>query len=584
MKKQKAPFGLYHNPLVEWGLKALMKNVAVPIRQVLPPAQYDQVVELECQIPMSDGIHLHASLRLPQREGKFPVVLIRNPYKNTNLMWLPVLTVFAEQGYVAVLVNVRGTLESEGQWEPFVHERQDGRDVIDWIAAQSWCDGNIGAFGASYLGHCQWSIADYHHPALKTLFISVFGAAPYNTFYRRGMFRQEIWTQWAAQMMEDNRYKVMLPPKLAPSAIAFKPQIQLGEHLKRKVCLWYNQWITNEKATDAYWREGFWGEYADAVEKVDIPVYLHGGWFDIFLRPQLEAFRRLPAHVREKSRFLIGPWNHGGSPVGDLEFPDQAVGDFLFVKPAIEWFDAHLKGKDYPKPVGVVEAYDIGAGCWKTFEKDLTAEKTMSLYLADRQRLSVSTEENGHADYIYDPEKPVPSLGGAMLGSGGMSAPGGVKRQPQIGSRDDVISFVSSPMEQEVCITGKVQAQLYVASDAPATAFTVTMSEVRENGDAYNICDDITDIRWLDENTVADYIPGTAIKLHIEMPDVVWTLKPGSRVRVDISSSNHPMYHIHPNTDQLWAEQTASVKANQSVYYGEHTPSRIVIPVRETER
>ena len=82
-------------------------------------------------------------------------------------------------------------------------KRTDGRDTIDWVAKQDWCDGNIGC-RKPYLGHVQWSIADHHHPALKTLFTSVFGINSYNTFYRRGMFRQDPWTEWACQMMEAN--------------------------------------------------------------------------------------------------------------------------------------------------------------------------------------------------------------------------------------------------------------------------------------------------------------------------------------------------------------------------------------------
>lgn len=584
MDKQKTQIARHNNPFVVWGLKALMRNSPAPIRKELPPAQYDEIISEECEIPMSDGVKLHASLRIPEKGGKFPVILIRNPYANTNLMWLAVLPVFAEQGYAVVLVNVRGTIDSEGEWIPFVHEREDGRDVIDWIADQPWCDGNIGAFGASYLGHSQWAIADYHHPALKTLFISVYGAAPYNTFYRRGMFRQEIWTQWAAQMMENNRYKLLLSPKLVPRALSYKPQIRLGECLKEKPCAWYNDWISNTEPNDSYWSDGFWGEFEKAVKNIDIPIFLHGGWFDIFLRPQLEAFRNLPDDVRRKSRFLIGPWNHGGSPVGDIKFPNQAVGDFLFVKPALEWFDTHLKGKPYSKPVGVVEAYDIGSGCWKTFEKDITAQEEVSLYLAGNQKLEAVPGKGGEIDFIFNPEKAVPSLGGNMLGSGGMSAPGGVKRQPPVGARADVISFVSDPLEQSIHITGKIQADLYVASDAPATAFTVTVSEVNTNGDCYNICDDITDIRWRDETTVKDYTPGEVVKLHIELLDVVWTTKHGSRIRLDISSSNFPMYHVHPNTDKPWAEQTATRKAKQNVYFGEGTPSKIIIPVEKPRK
>lgn len=584
MSKSEKTARLHRNPLINWALNGFVKKIAAPIRNEQSPAKYTDVFSQECSIPMPDGVKLHGNICLPQREGKFPVVLIRNPYVSNSIIFNGALPVFAEQGYAAVLVEVRGTLNSEGDWLPFVHEREDGRAVIDWIVAQPWCDGNIGAFGASYLGHTQWAIADYHHPALKTLFISVYGAAPYHTFYRRGMFRQEIWTQWATQMMGDNRRKLQLPPKLVPKAMAFRPQIKLGEELKGEPCTWYNDWITNTNANDPYWSEGFWGEFEESVRNINIPIFLHGGWFDIFLRPQLEAFRNLPQHVLERSRFLIGPWNHGGMPVGDMEFPNQSVGDFLFVKSALEWFDAHLKGKPYSKPVGVVEAYDIGSGSWKTFNYDIYAQEQMTLYLAEAQKLETVVPKVGKTMFVYDPQQPAPSIGGNLLGSGGMSMPGGAKRLPEIDARSDVISFVSDLFERDLHIAGKICAELYVSSDAAATAFTVTVSEVNANGEAIHMRDDITDIRWRDEGRVEDYIPGKIVKLDLEMLDVVWTVKSGSRIRVDISSSNFPMYHIHPNTDKPWADETASPKAKQCIYFGNEYPTRIMIPILESDK
>lgn len=97
-------------------------------------------------------------------------------------------------GYIFLLVYVRGTYKSTGEWLPFENDRNDGRAVIDWISKQDWCDGNIGTFGASYVGFTQWCIADYSHPMLKTQFISVFGGHPYTSFYNRGMFREVTWS------------------------------------------------------------------------------------------------------------------------------------------------------------------------------------------------------------------------------------------------------------------------------------------------------------------------------------------------------------------------------------------------------
>ena len=206
------------------------------------------------------------------------------------------------------------------------------------------------------------------------------------------------------------------------------------------------------------------------------------------------------------------------------------------------------------------------------------------LHLAEAQELEAVSADAGKTVFVYDPQQPAPSVGGNLLGSGGMSMPGGAKRLPEIGARSDVISFVSELFEQDLHIAGKICAELYVSSDVPATAFTVTVSEVNANGEAIHMRDDITDIRWRDERTVEDYTPGQIVRLNLELLDVVWTLKSGSRIRVDISSSNFPMYHAHPNTEEPWAAQTQLRKANQSVYYGEEMPSKIMIPIQSTPK
>lgn len=127
--------------------------------------------------------------------------------------------------------------------------------------------------------------------------------------------------------------------------------------------------------------------------------------------------------------------------------------------------------------------------------------------------------------------------------------------------------------------TGQIQAQLYVESTAPATSFTVRVSELFADGRAFNVRDDITDIRWVDEERIEDYEPGSVRRLSIQMTDIIWKLKAGSRVRVDISSSNFPAYHIHPNTDRLWAEETRKVSAKQHIYTGGRYPSCVILPI-----
>lgn len=562
------------------------------IEMQIPSGRYPEVMSEEHWIPMPDGVRLHAMLHRPVEEGSYPVVLIRNPYVSNQMLIEPMLGPgFAKCGYALLHVNVRGALGSEGEWLPFENEREDGRAVIDWIAGQPWCDGNIGTFGASYLGHAQWCIADYQHPALKTMFISVYGVRCYETFYRRGMFRPDVWTAWASQMIEDNRYKMIMPQDMVPlfqEAKAVSPQVRLGEEMKGKICEWYKKWITNISEKDDYWSSGFWKELTDTAPRVQIPLFLHGGWFDVFLRSQLDSFRKLPEETKKKSRMVIGPWHHNGISGGDLNYPEEDTCGLFMIKAAVEWFDHHLKGMEYTRKTGVVEEYHIGENSWKTWEGDIHPASRKILYFnmpsvapnvgkLSEEQLCLSEK----ASYMYNPAKPVETMGGTVLTNlrNPMAGPECSMVQPKVGYRQDVLSFLTEPLAEKLDITGSVEVHLFVSSDVPATAFAVKLCELCEDGRSFNIRDDITDIRWVDENTEEEYEPGTVRELTLRMTDCSWRLKAGSRLRIDISSSNFPAYHVHPNVKECWAETTQVRTAHQTIYFGMKYPARIILPI-----
>ena len=575
---------------------AMLEGVLQMIEAELPPQRYPEITDMECRIEMPDGVKLYAKVFMPKAKGKWPVILMRNPYMGNEMMNTSILgPTFAKYGYAYVSVNVRGTLQSEGEWLPFENERKDGRAVIDWIAGQEWCDGNIGTMGESYLGHVQWCIADYRHPMLKTMYIGVYGAHPYHTFYRRGMFREELWTTWAAEMMEDNRRQFFMPPQifeLQKKAYAVKPRNELGERLVGKHCDWYEKWITAVKEQDTYWSSGFWKELEEVTGKISIPIHFQGGWFDIFLRPEIESYRRLPEEVRKKGRFIIGPWNHSGTTGGTLEYPDANVLGMFQLKAALEWFDYQLKGMDYHHRLGVIEAYSIGDNCWKEWEGDFYPGKKECWYLQAASGNGKDTE--GTCEllstecpemeqkilYRYNPENPVESRGGTLLGNNRdpFGLPECSVEQEAAGAREDVISFVSETLDEDIYMTGAMEAHLYVASSAEATAFTIKVMEVFPDGRSMNIRDDITDIRWVDEEQVLPYEPGSVRELTLTLLDISWRLTAGSRLRVDISSSNFPAYHVHPNVTACWALTSEMKKAEQTIYCGGRYPSRIILP------
>src|SRR3954451_23557774 len=97
-----------------------------------------------------DGAVLSTDLYLPREGTSFPVLLCRTIYDNQMPQYVEGAIRFSDAGYAVVIQDCRGRYDSDGPWEPYVHERDDGYDTLEWIGQQPWCDGNIGTFGISY--------------------------------------------------------------------------------------------------------------------------------------------------------------------------------------------------------------------------------------------------------------------------------------------------------------------------------------------------------------------------------------------------------------------------------------------------
>lgn len=117
-------------------------------------------------VPMRDGVILYADVYLPEEPGKYPTIVSRTPYGVQRPGSHERFIKFARQGYAVVFQDVRGRFESEGEWEPFRDEAEDGFDTIEWAAAQPWSNGKVATQGGSYLGHNQWAAASQNPPHL----------------------------------------------------------------------------------------------------------------------------------------------------------------------------------------------------------------------------------------------------------------------------------------------------------------------------------------------------------------------------------------------------------------------------------
>ena len=120
-------------------------------------------------VPMRDGVVLSADIWLPPAGDRFPALLIRTPYNNADARFLAWMDAFVAAGYAVVLQDCRGRHDSDGVWDPYVCELEDGYDTHQWVGAQPWCDGQIGTWGLSYPGFTQTLPATLRSPHLAAL-------------------------------------------------------------------------------------------------------------------------------------------------------------------------------------------------------------------------------------------------------------------------------------------------------------------------------------------------------------------------------------------------------------------------------
>jgi putative CocE/NonD family hydrolase len=154
------------------------------------------IVREDVRIPMRDGITLGAILYRPDLEGKFPALVYRTPYgidDYDSYAEFPLKA--AKQGYLVYLVDVRGRLTSEGEFEAYRNEKPDGYDVIEWVAAQAICNGKVGTYGGSYPGIVQWQAMSQAPPHLLAAAPEMTPIGSHSFIYYGGAFSHP-WLDW----------------------------------------------------------------------------------------------------------------------------------------------------------------------------------------------------------------------------------------------------------------------------------------------------------------------------------------------------------------------------------------------------
>lgn len=120
-----------------------------------------------------DGVGLATDLFFPKGDGPFPTIVGRTPYNKNSAALQKLASGWTERGYALVVQDCRGRGDSEGTFTPYVNEGRHGYDTIEWIAQQSWSDGNVILRGASYRARSSWLTALEQPPHLRAMVVVV---------------------------------------------------------------------------------------------------------------------------------------------------------------------------------------------------------------------------------------------------------------------------------------------------------------------------------------------------------------------------------------------------------------------------
>jgi uncharacterized protein len=585
--------------------------------------QYKVQVRRNVRVPMRDGVELAADFYYPEKAGRFPTLLERTPYNREESVLHRTKSpeYFASRGYLLVIQDVRGRYGSDGVWYPFVAdgwgELRDGYDTVEWLAKHPLSNGRIGTLGGSFAGMTQMLLAPTRPPHLVTSFVRESASdLAQQWVYRGGAFELGFNLEWNLRHALPTLGK---QPGVIKAALDRKQLLYREDPLLSHAAIadphaWLRDCLSHPD------RDAFYSPFDIESQhgEINTPMLHMGGWFDIFLGGTIENFiglrkRARTAKARRAQRLLIGPWMHGpalGDPsfdryVGDMDFGPDAVFDLN--QDMLHWFDYWLCDAQEASNGAVVRYFLMGSNAWRTADDWPPPEaKPLRLYFARGSGKSSQSLNNGRLtrekptskkaaeSYVYDPNDPVPSIGGNTLYSPQLPAgrPGpqvpdfmataGPRDQRAIESRS--LTYTTEPLSEELAVVGRVGVLLHASSSARDTDFVAKLCDVFPNGRSILVCDGIQRARYRTGRARSRLLePGKLYEFAIDLWSTAWLFQAGHRIRVSITSSCFPRFDRNPNTGLTLANSTETRSATNRIHLDSHHASHIVLSVLGTD-
>jgi predicted acyl esterase len=453
----------------------------------LSEAQFETVTAFDTAVPMRDGITLMADIHRPQFASRVPALIAISPYpRQMQHLGLPVGFVeagqtdfFVPRGYAHVIANCRGTGGSGGRYALTGEaEHRDLYDLIEWVAVQPWCDGNVAMIGVSYFAIEQFSAALEQPPHLRAIFpwsgtvdwyreIFWHGGIPTGGFAAKyfpamGMADRRnpnFYRGWFFTLLNKLVQIPALHRRLAKPHE--NPVAMLGRALRFPYPTqpWddvYLDVVAEHQLYDGFWRMR---DMTERLGEIRIPVYLGADWdnVSVHLQTPFLALERLAKDV---------PYRVAMAPRGALQWPWES----LHIE-ALAWFDHWLKGRE----TGIMEGKPIryfveGAEEWRETDVwPLEGTRYDAFHLGADGTLTAAEKAPGSRDYLYLPKS--------------------LNRPPNANppSLPPRLIWVTAPFTAPVDVVGPPRLRLAASSSAVDTDWIVKLQDIAPDGTARDL-------------------------------------------------------------------------------------------------
>lgn len=588
-------------------------------------------IKSEHFITMRDGIRLYTAVYTPKDTAHtYPILMNRTPYscrpygKDNYRKRLGPNVYLMKEKYIFVYQDARGRYKSEGNFRemtPYIEEKKSAKDVdessdtydtIEWLLKNTRNNGNVGIYGISFPGFYSTASLPDAHPALK----AVSPQAPMSD-----EFIGDDCNHNGAFFLLDNFdfYKGFDGPR-TNNGESYKPFFETNYKDAYQFFLDLgplknantNRYFYDSNSTwrltvkhdtyDEYWQIR---SIRPHLKNIKPAVLLVGGWFDaedLFgaLKTYAAIEKQSPSN---NARLVMGPWTHGGWAAPSWKsFADYYFGADLNIlyQQQIEtpFFNYYLKQKgSFQQPE--ITLFETGSNQWKHYDvwPPKQSEPTI-FYLRSNQQVNKEkpTEAKGVTEYVSDPNKPVPYTDGIWEERNNKYM---AEDQRFAAKRADVISFQTTPLQNEMTLTGEVGVNLFVSTTGTDADFIVKIIDVWPERSYLSTPDSAQHpvamhayqqmvraevfrgkFRESFEKPVP-FVKDKIEKVSFNLNEIAHTFKKGHQLMVQVQSSWFPLVDRNPQTFGYipGMDKKDFKKETISIYHNAEFSSNVVLPV-----